>query len=110
VLTADSLLDRRKLVIVTGGNTGIGYEIVRALCRLPEYRVVRALAAFRGCLCKTFICFKRGAQVMCSRSVHRGKAAQSRLESDGLYADLVQVDISDPLRCVLLEVSSFSLQ
>jgi hypothetical protein len=40
-------------------------------------------------------------QVMCSRSIHRGKAAQSRLKAEGLCAELVQVDVSDPLRCVL---------
>jgi hypothetical protein len=32
-----------KLAVVTGGNRGVGLEIVRLLCRIPRMRVVRGV-------------------------------------------------------------------
>ena len=47
----------KRLVIVTGGNAGIGFEIVRALCRLPDHRVVGHALRHASSIWNEYVCF-----------------------------------------------------
>lgn len=60
------------VAVVTGANRGIGYEVVRGLC-------------------KKFT----GDVILCSREIKRGEDAVKKLKSEGLNPILHQLDIAD---------------
>lgn len=62
----------QKVAVVTGANKGIGYFIVRRLCK--EFK---------------------GDVLLTSRSVERGQAAVKQIESEGLKVKFHQLDIND---------------
>jgi len=62
----------RKVAVVTGSNQGIGFAIVRALCKQFE-----------------------GDVFITSRDIERGKKAVEDLETEGLHPKLHQLDIKD---------------
>lgn len=62
-----------KIAVVTGANKGIGFAIVRGLCK-----------QFRGIVYLT------------SRDVERGQKAVSELQNDGLAPKFHQLDVTDP--------------
>lgn len=63
-----------KVFVVTGGNRGIGFEIVKRLAMLKKPEDVVYL---------------------CSRSVYRGEDAEEELEKEGLRVSYLQLDIED---------------
>lgn len=93
------LSEKLLLAAVTGGNTGVGFEIVKALARDGRFRVVCASlpshTLWPSCL------FQAYSQIMCVKSLRRGHAALERLRAEGLTAEVIQVDISEPTRCRL---------
>ncbi|KAF8883054.1 hypothetical protein CPB85DRAFT_1233405 [Mucidula mucida] len=62
----------KHVILVTGGNQGIGYEIVKSLAE-GGHRVYLA-----------------------ARNVEAGKAGQAKLASDGLDVHFVQMDVTSP--------------
>jgi len=62
-----------KVAIVTGGNKGIGFGIVKGLC-------------------EKFV----GTVYLTARDVSRGKAAVADLKKSGLNAEFYQLDVTDP--------------
>ncbi|KAL8274162.1 hypothetical protein Esti_002004 [Eimeria stiedai] len=65
----------RKLFIVTGANKGIGFEVVKKLCK--ELKNDDAVV------------------LMTSRCLERGKEALSKLEAEGFKPSLEQLDLTD---------------
>lgn len=61
-----------KVAVVTGSNKGIGFAIVRGLCKKFE-----------------------GVVYLTSRDVERGKKAVAELEKEGLHPSFHQLDITD---------------
>ncbi|CAF4956263.1 unnamed protein product [Pieris macdunnoughi] len=61
-----------KIALVTGSNQGIGFGIVRELCRRNV-----------------------GVVYLTSRNIQRGKEAVAKLEKDGFYPKYHQLDVSD---------------
>ncbi|XP_022126180.2 carbonyl reductase [NADPH] 1-like [Pieris rapae] len=61
-----------KIAVVTGSNQGIGFGIVRELCRRNV-----------------------GVVYLTSRDIQRGKEAVAKLEKDGFYPKYHQLDVSD---------------
>lgn len=61
-----------KVALVTGGNKGIGFELVRQLA-------------------------KNGVRViLTARDTQRGKAAQAKLQAEGLTVDFLPLDVTQP--------------
>ncbi len=61
----------KEIVLVTGANKGIGFEIVRALAKSGMHVILGA------------------------RNPERGRKAQSDLKSEGLEVDLLELDLAD---------------
>jgi NAD(P)-dependent dehydrogenase (short-subunit alcohol dehydrogenase family) len=60
-----------KTALVTGGNKGIGFEIVKGLCR-------QGIEVFLGC-----------------RDIERGQESAAVLEAEGLHAIPIRLDVTD---------------
>ncbi len=63
----------QKIAVVTGGNRGIGLEICRQLAQQPDIKVI-----------------------LTSRDEEKGQVAVNQLKSEGLKAQLLLLDITDP--------------
>ena len=64
-------MDMKEIVLVTGANKGIGFEIVRVLAKSGLHVILGA------------------------RNSERGRKAQSDLKSEGLEVDLLELDLAD---------------
>lgn len=66
----------RKVILVTGANKGIGFEVVRQLAQLG-HRVI-----------------------LSARDMNRGNEAISRLQAQNLKAEFLRMDVADPMSVV----------
>lgn len=67
-------MKNRRVAVVTGSNSGIGFEIVRNLCQKFD-----------------------GDVILCSLQEETGKAALQTLQKQGLNAKNIRLDITDPV-------------
>src|SRR5579884_3607175 len=67
-------MKNRRVAVVTGSNSGIGFEIVRNLCQKFD-----------------------GDVFLCSLQEETGKAALQTLQKQGLNAKNIRLDITDPV-------------
>ncbi|MGE0268834.1 MAG: SDR family oxidoreductase [Candidatus Omnitrophota bacterium] len=66
-------MNKQRIALVTGANRGIGFEIVRQLARLKDYKVI-----------------------LTSRDEKKGKTACDQLKKEGLIVDFRVLNVTDP--------------